>query len=369
MNEIRKIYKKDIPALLDDADFWSSPFLSISRHRLYAHWQNPDSDPEDIALLLAYADGHIAGYMGVYIDKILLDGTQHKIGWLSTWWVHPRTKGTGIGRNILDTMYAENKGKIGISQFTPSAKRVYDKSGYFYTLKESVGIKAVLRSDMVHLVPALYPKLKFLRPVWKVADAAVNALYGIKVWFHKRALAHSLAGIEIDYVTTLDAETDAFVQSRNSNHIARKSKDFYHWMKSCRWVEDAPLLDFTQRSKYEFSMYDKGFEFYLMKIVSKDAVIGFMVLQKRHKTMKVLYVYSNPEYFEILANIIKLQAIEQDMNEIICYDKGIVPHLKSSGLFLYRRKKVKHSIISKVFEKENFDDVVMNFGDGDCSFA
>jgi GNAT superfamily N-acetyltransferase len=100
-----------------------------------------------LALLLGYTDGQLVGYMGVFTDKIILDGKPNKIGWLSTWWVHPKTKGSGIGREILNTMYESLNGQIGISQFTPSAKRVYDKSGYFYTLKESKGIKAVLRSN------------------------------------------------------------------------------------------------------------------------------------------------------------------------------------------------------------------------------
>src|SRR5688572_27959784 len=122
MIELKTIYKKDVPELLDNSGFWNHSFLSIRKHRLYAHYKNPNCDENDVVLLLAYLNGELVGYMGVFIDKILLDGSVDKIGWLSTWWGHPKTKGSGIGREILDTMYTLNNGKIGISQFTPSAK-------------------------------------------------------------------------------------------------------------------------------------------------------------------------------------------------------------------------------------------------------
>ncbi|WP_220092322.1 hypothetical protein, partial [Aequorivita sp. CIP111184] len=61
--------------------------------------------------------------------------------------------------------------------------------------------------------------------------------------------------------------------------------------------------------------------------------------------------------------------IEQNIRVLMCYDEGLLKHLKKSYIFLYRRKKLKESIISKKFGKENFNNIKMNFGDGDCSFA
>lgn len=147
MIEIKKIYKKDIVNLLSDASFWKHSFLSISKHRLYAHYKNPNLSDDNIVLLLYLLNKELVGYMSVFIDAISIDGLHKKRGWLSTWWVHPKTKGSGIGREILNTMYAKLPGQMGISQFTPSAKRVYDKSAYFTTFKGNISIKAVLRSN------------------------------------------------------------------------------------------------------------------------------------------------------------------------------------------------------------------------------
>ncbi|HLA54881.1 MAG TPA: GNAT family N-acetyltransferase [Flavobacterium sp.] len=369
MIEIKKIYKKDIPGLLSNVEFWKNSFLAISRHRLHAHLKNPTSDDTDVVLLLAYLNQELVGYMGVYIDKIILDGAETKIGWLSTWWVHPKTKGSGIGREILNTMYEANNGKIGISQFTPSAKRVYDKSGYFATLKKSVGIKGILKSHTAYLIPQLYPKMNFLKPGFALLDFLINALVSVKLLFLEQVIKKRLQNIKVDYLTTPDAETIEIIKAHNSHHISEKSPDFFEWLKACHWVEEAPLLEFTDKSKYEFSMYDKSFAIYLVKVTENNRCIGFFVLQKRNVMVKLLFAYYDGKDSEKITDIIKLQCLAQNTREIICYDPKICAVLKKSHIFLYRRKKVKESIISKAFGKIDFEDVIVNFGDGDCSFA
>ena len=370
MIEIKKILKKDVPKLLLDTTFWNFAFLSISKHRLLAHYKNPIIEDNDIVLLLAYLNNELVGYMGLFIDKININNQTEKIGWLSTWWVHPKTKGTGIGREILNTMYLENQGKIGISQFTPSAKRVYDKSGYFTTLKENIGIKAVLRSNLQFVIPTLFPKLFFLKGLLNTIDTFFNSLINIKLYLQKIFLLSKTKHLTIEYLNHLDIETQNIINIFNKNDISIKDNNFFEWLKAYNWVQKAPLLELTNKNKYEFSIYDKEFEFSLIKISNKNECIGFLVLQKRNYVCKVLFSYFNNSKNTIdVSNIIKLQAIQQNTREIICYDEAICSNLKKSSIFLYKTKKIKQSIISKEYNVTDFSNVRMNFGDGDCSFA
>ena len=370
MIEIKKILKKDVPKLLLDNTFWNFSFLTISKHRLLAHYKNPIIEENDIVLLLAYLDNELVGYMGLYIDRININNQSEKIGWLSTWWVHPKTKGTGIGREILNTMYAENQGKIGISQFTPSAKRVYDKSGYFTTLKESKGIKAVLRSNLQFVIPTLFPKLNFLKGLLNTFDTVINSIVNIKLYIQKVQLLSRTKHLTIEYLNHLDIETQNIINTFNKNDISIKDNKFFEWLKAYNWVQKAPILELTNKNKYEFSIYDTEFEFSLMKISNKTDCIGFIVLQKRNYVCKVLFSYFNNSKNTIdVSNIIKLQAIHQNTREIICYDDSICNNLKKSSIFLYKTKKIKQSIISKEYNVTDFSNVRMNFGDGDCSFA
>lgn len=370
MIEIKKIRIKDIPDLFENKIFWNHSFLSISKHRLLAHSKNPNAEADDTVLLLAYMKEELVGYMGLFLDKIVLDKTEHKIGWLSTWWVHPKTQGSGVGREILKTMYSVNSGKIGISQFTPSARRVYDKSGYFTSLKENIGVKAVLKSNLNNLIPIKYPCLKSLNLVIKSLDYLINIPISIKLLIQKKFIYSALKNIKIEYLNKIDDETNLIIQKFQGNAISKKTPAFFEWLKAYQWIQEAPLLDFTDKNKYEFSAFDKNFNIYLIKIIEKKQCIGFLVLQKRQKTMKVLFAYYNKNSDAVkMANVIKIHAIAQKMNEVICYDPVICALFKKSNVFIYKRKKIKQSIISKVYKKKNFEDVEMNYGDGDCSFA
>jgi len=370
MIEIKKILKKDIPDLISNELFWNHSFLSISKHRLYAHYKNPLLEENDIVLLLSYLNNELVGYMGLFIDEINIDNQKKKIGWLSTWWVHPKTKGTGVGREILNHMFAENKGQIGISQFTPSAKRVYDKSGYFVTLKENRGIKAVLRSNLAFVIPALFPKLKKFTNFFNQIDHFFNLLINIKLAIQKNILSSKIKNTTIEYLSNIDDETQKIINQFNSKDISTKNKTFFEWLNAYHWVQKAPLLELTNKSKYEFSTYDREFEFSLIKIIHNKHCIAFVVLQKRNYVSKVLFTYfDNSKHTDIVSNIIKLQAIAQNTREIICYDEAICKNFKKSYLFLYKTIKNKNAIISKTFNQTEFNNTRVNFGDGDCSFA
>lgn len=369
MIEIKKIYKKDIHILLNDASFWNHSFLSISKHRLIAHSKNPNSDDNDIVLLLAYVNNELLGYMGVFIDKIIVDGSEKKIGWLSTWWVHPKTKGTGIGREILNSMYNENNGQIGISQFTASAKRVYDKSGYFTTLKTNIGIKAVLRSNLSFVIPALFPRLKWLSYFLQFLDRFFNSLINFKLLLQRQSIKKRLKNVRIEYMNSIDSQAQELIQRFSQNDISHKSPEFFEWLKAYQWVQTATLLENTDKDRYEFSMYDHDFQINLLKIIKNEQCKGFLVLQKRNYVSKVLFTYFDPIDTDIMADVIVLQNIIQNTREIICYDEEICKNFKKSLLFLYKTKKIKQSIISKAYNHTYFDNVRLNFGDGDCCFA
>lgn len=370
MITIKKIYKRDVPELVDSKEFWNHPFLATSKHRLLAHFKNPHLEDGDLVLLLAYLQGELLGYMGLFIDKITINNKIEKIGWLSTWWVDPKTKGTGIGRELLNTMYTENLGKIGISQFTPSAKRVYDKSGYFTTLKTNRGMKAVLRSNLSFVIPQVLPKTRSIATLFNGSDHFLNFFINIKLRIQSSSITNRLKDIELAYLNTLDQETLLLIKQFNTKDLSDKGSAFFEWLKAYNWVQKAPLLSLTNHRKYAFSMYDKEFDFSFIKVNKNNRCIGFIVLQKRNYVTKVLFTYYDATlHSKEIADIIKLQAVKQNTREIICYDAAICAQFNRSFLFLYKTTKVKHSIISKAFNKTDFTDTHMHFGDGDCSFA
>jgi len=370
LKKLIKICKKDIPFLMDSSSLWSHSFLPISKHRLWAHYNNPRCEDEDLVMLLAYLGDEMIGYMGVYTDVIKINESEQKIGWLSTWWVHPKTKGTGIGRMLLNTMYEEWNGKIGISQFTDSAKRVYDKSGYFMSLKNNKGIKAVMKANFSDVFPVLFPKLSFLMPLYIFSDFILNVFLNFKIYFLKFPIQRRLKDVTIEYLPYPDSEVRTLIDQYGKNDISYKDNAFFNWLKTYKWVYEAPLIPYTDKNLYAFSMYDKSFEYFFVRINVKEKCKGFLVLQKRGVVLKVLFAYYDcKNNAKLMADVINLHAIKLKIREIICYETEIVEHIFKSTLLLYKKKRVKKSIISKSFGVDNFEDKRVNYGDGDCAFA
>jgi len=369
MKRIEKILKKDIDSLINNKSIWEHEFLACSKNRLFSLSKNPDSSPDDLVLLLAYLNDELVGYMGIYINKIRINDAVEKIGWLSTWWVHPKTKGTGIGLDIFNTMYESNDGKIGISQFTDSAKRVYDKSGYFNELKYDDGLKSVLRSNLVSFLPNRFPKLNF--PILlKFFDNIINSFLNFRLKFIRKKILNNLKGVNIEYLTNIDDETMQVITDNSKNDLAVYDKNYFNWLKAYKWIDRASIIELTNKNKYEFSIYDHDYEISFLKINLNNICIGFIVLQKRNYLQKVIFsYYDKSKYTEIISDVISLQLINENTREIICFDNKICEEFLKSKLFLFNSKKQKKSIISKKYLQSNFDSNYMHFGDGDCCFA
>jgi len=368
--EIKTVLKKDIPHLLNTEAIWNMEFLVSSKHRLIAHYHNPNLEDEDIVLQLGYLNNELLGYIGVFTDYINCKDASEKVGWLSTWWVHPKSKGSGLGRALLDKMYQDFEGKIGISQFTPSAKRVYDKSGYFNDFKLSEGFKFAIRSNLKNVLPLINPRLKKYN--FNGLDYIINIWFNFYHTFSKKNLRKKIPkDISVEYLSEIDSETSSFIKKNQENDIFRKSSDFFNWIKKYPWILPAPLHQFSKKEQYEFSMFsEEKFDYSFLKITQNNKIIGFTVLQQRDYSGKVLFSYFDKKNSKVISDIILLHFLNTKVRDFICYERLICDYLKTKKfLFIYKNRKVKHAIISKSFDLTEIEHLRFQYGDGDCAFA
>jgi len=369
---IQEIAKKDINNILNEDFLWNNPFLIGAKHRLFAHSNNKSADEDDIILLIAYWGEQIIGYMGTYMDKIHFNDKSDKIAWLSTWWLHPDSAGKGIGKAMLERVHTVHNGKIGISQFTPSARRVYDKSGYFNYLNKLVGCKIDLRLNLTGLLPQLKKSLNNFIWLFKIFDNLFNPLINIKLKLVYNAYFKSLKSYKIDYLTYIDQDMEFYVLEKQKNNLCIRGKDFFESLKTHQWIEESPLLELvSNKSRYFFSSYNKNFNIYLVKVQNSESdIVGFFVLLRKDKELKVLQIYYEKKESVNIAKLIIMHGIKLGISTIITYDEQISRHFKQLKYSRIRyKKKERESIISKVYGKIGFDSLSYQYGDGDCSFA
>ena len=368
----REIRKSDIPEIINEESLWDHSFLIATKHRLLAHYNNPKASSDDLVLLIGYLDSEIIGYMGIMMDHIHIGSEIQKIGWLSTWWLHPNAAGKGIGSAMLKKMYALNNGKIGVSQFTPSAKRVYDKSDNFYYLKKLEGCKVDIKLNLGYLLPEYHKSFKKFAFVFKTFDAIFNSINELKlklVYIHYKK---ALNGLSIDYLSCIDKKTERFLKRKQNRNLTRRDADFFQFIKTYQWIEESPLLEFVKNEKkYAFSGYSKDFNIYLIKIENeKSEIIGFISLLKKEHELKVLQVFYEKEEHLLMTKTIIMHGIAINARTIITYDQNITNELKRLKMARIRfKKKERASMISKIYGEVNYEKYDFQYGDGDCSFA
>lgn len=76
-------------------------FLPLTERRARSFSANPYADDEDIGLLLVYSKDRCVGYLAIVPGIIRQGTTQHKIYWLSSWYVLPEYRKAGAGSILL----------------------------------------------------------------------------------------------------------------------------------------------------------------------------------------------------------------------------------------------------------------------------
>ena len=97
--EIKSFTVTDLKTVLTSENFWLSETLPITKHRALSYSRNPRADEDDLVLLVAYQHNRVVGYLGILPDKIFVNDTIYKMGWLTSWWVDLRLCNHGGGRH------------------------------------------------------------------------------------------------------------------------------------------------------------------------------------------------------------------------------------------------------------------------------
>ena len=64
----------DIEGLLPDYKFWELDPLPITKHRIVSQIRNTRASKDDLALVVAFENGCIVGYGGVFPDRVYING-------------------------------------------------------------------------------------------------------------------------------------------------------------------------------------------------------------------------------------------------------------------------------------------------------
>ena len=344
------------------------PVIPISTHRAISHIHNPRAEPTDILMIIAYENDEMVGYLGVLADRIYpLSGEPLKCGWLSCMWVNPVLRGKGIAKQLLATAFKTWNDHILVTEFTPEAKGLYDRSGGFNDLRVNSGLRCYLRFNLHQVLPKKNEKYKQLTSLLRVVDMLGNIPNGVRLLFHKPKPSDKLKFEEIGQV---DNELNSYIKSKSENGFERRETEDINWITAYPWLKESAPTEESRR--YHFSSVAGSFRNINVKISEGDRTVGYLLLTIRDGHLKVPYAYFESEIIADIVQYIYEVMMTEKLSMLTVFHKAIVDHISSHpSPFIYRRHIKRHYIISKALDAHFSDKEKLQVqdGDADCAFT
>ncbi|BDS13261.1 GNAT family N-acetyltransferase [Aureispira anguillae] len=369
--QIREIYHHQLQAYIDSEEYKRANYIAISKHRALSHLKNPRAKADDLVLVLIYEGGEMVAYLGVFADDLhFTTGIEH-VGWLSCMWVNPIMRGKGIAKKLIHTVFEAWSYKILVTEFTPAAEGLYNRTGQFIDLAKPRGLRGYLRLNLAYLLPKKDPKWNKWAPLLSCIDGLFNLPNALRLQL-KAASFLKLKGINFEYLSELDDETWAFIQKNKLPELMNRDRKDLTWLTRNPWLISSKLTDYNA-SRYHFSATDSSFNFLNVKIYNSNLeVIGFLILSIRGKNMKVPYAYVQEGAADKVLQVIYKHLIALKLDMLTVFHPVLVKQIaKGKAPFFLTRNFQRHYIIGKVLEDQlvatpNF---VIQDGDADAAFT
>lgn len=365
--KIIKYTINDLKNELLQGSLWSKNVFPITKQRVLSYINNPNADGNDVVLFVAYHKDTIIGYIGVLPDRIYLSEVEHKIAWATSWWVDPSHRYVGTGGFLLLTVL--NHHILATSRSTEDAEKVFSASNRIFPMRKVAGIELIVRCCSNHLIPKKFPKLNWLRPVLTCIDRLVNVFGDLRLFFwRQKNAAYKTASIE--FITELDEQTDQFIRDHRRNELSTRNAKELNWIMKYPWIISSPVADKTVK-KYFFSSVSNRFFYLNIKVYdTNDTMTGFLMLKVKNNTMTIPYLYCDPSALTPILYLIGFLICEMNIDIFTTYNIDIMNNFDQIRLpFLYKKNRINLYHLSNKFKEVDFNEIVIQDGDGDCVFT
>jgi GNAT superfamily N-acetyltransferase len=364
--EIRTYNSAQLRDLIYSQEYKLMPVIPISTHRAISHSHNPRAEPADTLMIIAWENEKMAGYLGILADRIYnSEGNEYKCGWLSCMWVDPHVRGKGVAKQLIATAFENWNDHILVTEFTPEAKGLYDRTGHFTGLKINKGLRCFLRFNLHDILPKRNPKYKPYTGVLKLADRVANLFVDLKLSFTKIK-----AGFSFEQVPEIDDALAQFIISKQNNEFEKRGKDDLNWIIKYPWLIESPSTDESVR--YHFSSVSHRFQNLCFKLADNGSIKACLHYTIRDHHLKIPYAYFDKGYLNDIVQHIYKVMLENEADMLTVFHTDMVNYFSSHPTpFIYKRPIKSHYIISKALDA-HFPDkgsVTIQDGDADCAFT
>jgi len=364
--EIREIRQDQLQAYIDSAEYKTTKYVAISKHRALSHLRNPRVKPDDLVLVLIYEAAEMVAYLGVFADDLHFSTGVEHVGWLSCMWVHPKMRGKGIAKQLIQRVFEAWEYKILVTEFTPAAHGLYNRTEQFLDLAKPEGIRGYLRLNLAYLLPKKDEKWNKWKPFLRGIDALFNVPNALRLKGWKSASLKS-KGLSFEYLSEIDDESWTFIEANKSKELMNRSREDLTWLVKNPWLLSSGLKDHNAK-RYHFSATDIAFTFLNIKVYDdKLNMLGFLLISIRDKNMKVPYAYFLDGAAEQILAVLYEHLLSLKLDMLTVFHPKLVQSIKNNKTPFFKTRNFKrHYIISKVLGEQLAATPNFTIQDGDA---
>ena len=366
--QIKTFTIADLKTVLESEDFWQTTPLPITQQRALAFIRNPRAQEDDPALLVAYQGTRVIGYLGMLPDKLFVNDTAYKLGWLTGWWVDPSWATMGVGAILLFKALNAYDQHIGVSGGSREARKALHASQRFFDLKPLKGLDIRLRWNVTQDILGRLPRMKPFRVWFKTLDVMLDEFVTLRGFFWQRRHP-PYQRLRYDYISAIDEETHRFIQRHHQQDLTRKEKSDLSWIMNNPWIVAAPFKD-SPSKRYYFSSRAGRFSYLGVKVFEpSDEMLGFFLLKVRDDRMSVIYSFFESRHAASITAAVFYHALAMDVSILSLYDEHLVAGFSKLRCPCWSaQKKSRGFSLSNVFADIPLSNYRLQGGDGDLAF-
>ncbi len=365
--EIVALNSKSLTAYINSEAFEKMPNIPISRHRAIAQINNPRVDEEDVLLLLAMEGEQLVGYIGMVPDWIFQGEFKSKCAWMSCIWIDGSQRGKGIANRLVRKCFEVWDKKIVFTEFTPAAKRLYDKIGIFTDLHIKQGLRLYIRMDLANILPPRKAIFEKSKKALRFMDQFSNLVLDRRLPFFDQ----EADGFNYTLVKFLSPSVRQLIDTTSPNNIFKRNIEELEWILEFPWVLSGMDAD-PLNEQYFFTSADHSFDYYPIEISNhRQEVIAFILLTKRNDTLKIPYCFAAQEQIPMVAQLIKRFILKYKVKTFTSYHAHLNEYLEDNSSYAIFKKAVnRHYLMGKeLAENLDLSLVEIQDGDGDAAFT
>lgn len=353
----KHIHIAELAAFLESDLYLQSTHCPISRHRAISQVNNPQANPEDVALVLAVEEEQIVGYIGLLPDKI----GEEKVYWNSCWWASEDHRTVALPL-LLEFLKVADK-RILLTDMPPHTEQIIRKLKIAKIINLPAGMVGYIGVKLADWLPARVSFLTRFKRLLQMMDSMLNTLF--KIYFKLRIAKPTISTTPIEQFTYHD---ESFMNLHSSGELIRRSPEGLMWILNYPWVLTKGTAPY-QYDHYYFTAVAKKARFELVRLQKNNRLIAILYLRVINDQLVAPYIYCDKDDIEEIARFLMHKMLEEACTNILVYNQLLKEALLREGSFLFKKEVARNFAWHPSINHLMNENIQLQDGDGDVAFC